>query len=187
MQHHHFSRSDAWAARFMFLSDWLAEGKSGGLMTKETGNGHGADLTWWVPMPPLISSIDIPPRTPQGGAGVGRQLKVTARCHSSVQSHYTSRRLRSFSPCSHDGQVTIIPSLLFHSVSSSPGYMCSWDFVPIYILKKCQTILLAKVSSHSIFSIKTFTDLMMINDGVLFSTIANFHFLALQSLRAADL
>lgn len=167
------SLSDVWTAQFIALSDWLVEG-SAGPMTKEMGNGHGVDLTWWVSMPPLISSIDIPPRTLEGGVGVGRQLKVTARCHSTVQSHYTSCRLSSCSPSSHDGQMTITPSLLFQSVSSSLGYMCSWDSVPIYVIKKCQTILLVKVSSY-IFGIKTFTNLMKINDCILFSTIPKFH------------
>lgn len=138
-------------------------------------------------MPPLISSTDIPPSTLEGGVGVGRQLKVTAHCHSTVQSHYISCRLRCCSPSSHDGQMTIIPALLFHSVSSSLGYMCFGDFVPIYIFKKCQTTLLVKVSNYNIFCIKTFTNLMMINDCILFSTIPNFHFLALQLHRAADL
>lgn len=155
-------------------------------MTKEKGNGHGVDLTWWVPMPPLISSIGIPPRTLEGGVGVGRQLKVTARCHSTVQSHYTWRRLRSSSPSSHDGQMTIIPALLFHSLLISRMHVFL-RFCTHFYLKKCQTILLVKVSSYNIFGIKTFTDLMVINDCVLFSTIANFHFLALRLHRAADL
>lgn len=138
------SFSDVWAAQFIAHSDWLVE-EGAGLMTKETGNGHGVDMTWWVPMPPLISSTDIPPRTLEGGVAVGRQLKVTAHCHSTVQSHYTSRRLRSCLPSSHDGQMTIIPALLFHAVSSSLGCMCFWFCSHLY-LKKCQIILLVKVS-----------------------------------------
>lgn len=71
------------------------------------------------------------------------------------------------------------------------GYMFFFfffrDFVPIYIFKKCQTILWVKVSNYNTFCIKTFTNLMMINDCILFSTIPNFHFLALQLHRAHDL
>lgn len=118
-------------------SEWLTSGRKAQAwwQEEEMGNGQGVDLTWWVPMPPLISSFGIPPRTLEGGVGVGRQLKVTAPCHSTVQSHYISCRLRSCSPSSHDGQMTIIPALLFHSVSSSLGCMCFCDYVPIYILK----------------------------------------------------
>ena len=125
------SSSDAWISRFIAQSDWLAERKSANLMTKEMGNGQGVDLTWWVPMLPLISSTGIPPRTLEGGVGVCRQLKVTAHCHSTVQSHYTSRHLRSCLPSSHDGQMTIIPARLFTRLHLSDA--C--DFVPIYILK----------------------------------------------------
>lgn len=71
-------------------------------------------------MPPLITGASIPSRTQQGGVEEGRQLKVTARCHTTVQSYYISQRLRRSSPSSHDGQMTIIPALLFHSASSSP-------------------------------------------------------------------
>lgn len=136
---------------------------------------------------PLINGIGIPPRTLEGGVGVGRQLKVTARCHSTVQSHYTSCRLRSYSPSSHDGQMTIIPALLFHSVSSSSAYMCFCDFVPIYILKSVKLYCWQKCQAIILLHIKTFKNLMVINDCILFLTIANFHFLALQLHSAADL
>lgn len=56
-------------------------------MTKETVNAHGVDLTGGANAPK-----DIPPRTLGGGAGAGRQLKVTAHCHSTVKTHYPSCR-----------------------------------------------------------------------------------------------
>lgn len=119
-------------------------------------------------MPPLISSIGIPPRTLEGGVGVCRQLKVTARCHSTVQSHYTSRRLRSRSPSSHDGQMTIIPRSIVSPSLLISGIHVFLRFCSHLYLKKCQTILLVKASNYNIF--KTFSNLMVINDCVLFSS-----------------
>lgn len=101
-------------------------------------------------MPPLISSTGIPPGTLQGGVGVGRQLKVTARCHTTVQSHYPSRRLKRCSPPSRDGQMTIIPRSIV-SLGLLISHMHLFlRFAPIYILKsvklhcwlKCQTMII---------------------------------------------
>lgn len=64
---------------------------------------------------------------------------------------------------------------------------CFGYFVPIPVFAKCQTILRVKVSSFNILWIQTFTRLMMINDCILFSSIPNFHFLALHLQWAADL
>lgn len=105
------------------MIDWWKG--SARLMTKAMGNGHLVDLTWWVPMPPLITGAGIPPRTQEGGVDVGRQLKVTARCHTTVRSHYLSHRLSCSSSSSHDGQMTIIPALLFHFASSFLAHVCS--------------------------------------------------------------
>lgn len=90
------------------------------------------------------------------GVGVGRQLKVTAHCHATVQSHYPSRRLRRRSPPPRDGQMTIIPALLFGSVSSSAGTHLFLRFAPIYICEsvklhcwlKCQSLIFFSFFCH---------------------------------------
>lgn len=102
-------------------------------------------------MPPLISSTGIPPGTLQGGVGVGRQLKVTARCHTTVQSHYPSRRLKRCSPPSRDGQMTIIPRSIV-----SLGLLISrmhlfLRFAPIYILKSVKLHCWLKVSNYDYY------------------------------------
>lgn len=117
------------------MIDWWKG--SARLMTKAMGNGHLVDLTWWVPMPPLITGAGIPPRTHEGGVDVGRQLKVTARCHSTVRSHYLSYCLSCSSPSSHDGQMTIIPALLFHTASSSLAHVCSVSVIFCLKMKLC--------------------------------------------------
>lgn len=90
------------------------------------------------------------------GVGVGRQLKVTAHCHATVQSHYPSCRLRRRSPPPHDGQMTIIPALLFAAVSSSAGTHLFLRFAPIYICEsvklhcwlECQSLIFFSFFCH---------------------------------------
>lgn len=117
------------------MIDWWKG--SARLMTKVMGNGHLVDLTWWVPMPPLITGTGIPSRTHVGGVDVGRQLKVTARCHSTVRLHYLSYHLSCSSPSSHDGQMTIIPALLFHTASSSLAQVCSVSVIFCLKMRLC--------------------------------------------------
>lgn len=90
------------------------------------------------------------------GVGVGRQLKVTAHCHATVQSHYPSRRLRRRSPPPRDGQMTIIPALLFAAVSSSAGTHLFLRFAPIYICESVKLHCWLKCQSFFLSFIKTF-------------------------------